>query len=84
MRPVKIKNRTQHAIILYSADGESVQVNSLAVVTVDSRFLIDYDRTKIQILSPETKPIVTEVKVKEISSDIAAEETLTASKKKKS
>lgn len=46
----KIKNRTQHVIVLYAADGDSVQVNAQAAVKVDTKFLIDYDRLQIQIL----------------------------------
>lgn len=46
----KIRNRTSHAILLYSLDGESVQVNPSATVNVDEKFLVDFDRLKIQVL----------------------------------
>jgi hypothetical protein len=47
---IKIKNRSQHAIVLHALDGDSVQVNAQAIVKVDDKFLVDYDRMQIQVL----------------------------------
>ena len=74
MATTKIKNRTQHAIILNSIDGDSVQINPLAITLVDSKFLTDFDRTKIQIFNTNPKPVITEIKT-EVVSDLIVQES---------
>jgi hypothetical protein len=59
----KIKNRTDKPQQLFSATGDSVQINPHAIAMVDESFLIDFDRLKIQILDKKVAPKPQQVEV---------------------
>lgn len=78
---VKIKNRSAHAQLLKSKEGEVIQINAGVIKEVSDEFLVSYDMKAIQLLS--RKPLQTEV-TKEVLSNVVVEEAIEAPKTSKS
>lgn len=78
---VKVRNKTSHSEILYSADGDSIQINPQAVVNVDEKFLVDFNKMKIQVLTKKT--LITEVssEKEEVTEAVKTEESKKAKNK---